>query len=251
MPIALIIHETPPKDNGDKSMIKYFGTPITPANVFKKYLQSKSVLIPYPDSRDYKRAVNYCRSIMIDNGAFTYYRKQITPDWDKYYEFVNNCNRANYFIIPDVIDGTEKENDLLLEQCQIKDSRCLPVFHIHESIKRLKRLMNDFEYICFGSSGEYWQVGSTKWHYRMDQLMDIVCNDNREPIIKIHMLRCLNPAIFTLYPFHSGDSTSLAQNHSKIGIEKMLNYLECFNSPKKYIPYENKRYFQKSFLGML
>ena len=48
------------------------------------------------------------------------------------------------------------------------------------------------------------------------------------------MLRCLDPRIFTRFPFYSGDSTALAQNHSRDGWRSIVNRIEKYNSPEKY-----------------
>ncbi len=77
--------------------------------------------------------------------------------------------------------------------------------------------------------------------------MRVICNKDGFPMVKIHMLRCLNPKIFTKLPFFSGDSTNLAQNHSlyntikgnrkeKIepsndGWKIVMRWIEKYNSP--------------------
>ena len=68
----------------------------------------------------------------------------------------------------------------------------------------------------------------------MNEVMKKVCDKDGYPKVKIHMLRCLNPDIFLLYPFYSGDSTGLAQNHSRDGWRKIVANIEKYNSPEKY-----------------
>jgi len=68
------------------------------------------------------------------------------------------------------------------------------------------------------------------------------------PLVKIHGLRMLNPAIFTKFPFASADSTNIGRN---IGIDKswkgnympttkearamtMRSRIESFNSPARW-----------------
>ncbi len=229
-------------------MIKYHGTPITPKEVFNLSMLNKNVLIPYTEKRDFARAVKICNNILIDNGAFTVWRKKIKIDWNDYYKWIEEiyCD-ISYFFIPDVIDGTEEENNDLIKlfidkYLNIKE-KSIPVWHINESFDRLINIMKEFDYIAIGSAGEYRDLGTKEWHDRMNDTMKILCDDKGVPKVKIHMLRCLNPDIFLRYPFHSGDSTNLAQNHSIYNSSKgsndgwkiVLRNIERYDSPKKYI----------------
>lgn len=227
-------------------MIKYHGTPITPKEVFNSSMINRCCLIPFTERRDFERAVKICRRIIIDNGAFTIWRKGICIDWNDYYDWIDDIySDINNFFIPDVIDGSEEENNMLIEYYKKRyraDKKGIPVFHLNESLHRLVRLMEDFEYIAIGSSGKYNKLGTEKWHKRMNDVMAILCNIDGIPKVKIHMLRCLNPKIFTMYPFFSGDSTNLAQNHTIYNSEKgsndgwkiLLRNIEKYNSPVKY-----------------
>ncbi len=79
----------------------------------------------------------------------------------------------------------------------------------------------------------------------MNEAMKIVCDNTGKPKVKIHMLRCLNPKIFTQYPFYSGDSTNLARNHSRDGWHQILSRIEKYNSPKNY---KFKKYYETKCL---
>jgi hypothetical protein len=61
--------------------------------------------------------------------------------------------------MPDVIDGTEEENDRLSSWLFNHNRdvwrRCAPVWHMHESIDRLKYQCLARERVCIGSSGQY------------------------------------------------------------------------------------------------
>ena len=226
-------------------MIKYHGTPITPVSIFKDCMKNRNVLISWANQQDLKNAIGYCNKIMLDNGAFTLWTKNKIVDWEKYYTWVNrNYEKIAHYIIPDVIDGTEEENDSLIKDFFKKVrfgygyhhlyKKAIPVWHLNESLDRLQRLMECFNYIAFGSSGEYSQIGTEKWHKKMNEAMKIVCDNNGRPKIKIHMLRCLNPKVFTKYPFYSGDSTNLARNHHIRGHLNILKGIEKYNSPGFY-----------------
>lgn len=225
-------------------MIKFYGTPLSPIKIFEEALTGKNVLIPFPRRDDFNRAVKLCNKIMIDNGAFTFWTKKKAINWDDYYIWVDTVmDQIDYFIIPDVIDGTEEENDQLIanyfkrnfnNRSAINKQKAIPVWHVAESTDRLERLMDTFDYIAFGSSGEYQTLGTKEWHKRMDEVMGIVCDKRGRPKVKIHMLRCLNPKIFTKYPFYSGDSTNLARNHKRDGWQNIINRNHYQRSPRRY-----------------
>lgn len=223
-------------------MIKYHGTPITPNRIFDEALDSRNCLIPFPRREQFRRAVKTCDKIIIDNGAFTIWKKGINIDWNEYYEWIESVvDDIDYFFIPDVIDGSEEENDLLISNFFLKFinndkviNKAIPIWHVNESIKRIDRLIDSFDYIAIGSAGEYAELGTEKWHKRMNDVMSVICNSEGVPKVKTHMLRCLDPRIFTKYPFYSGDSTNLARNHSKRGWRNIINGIEKYNSPKTF-----------------
>ena len=230
-------------------MIKYHGTPITPFDVFNKYMKDRNVLIPFPDKRDFNRAKEYANRIIIDNGAFSVWKKGINIDWNDYYDWIETIiNDIDYFFIPDVINGTELENDELIKMFKDRYSsnsiilkKAIPVWHIDESLCRLSDLISNFSYIAFGSSGKYSTLGTKEWHSKVSEAMSVCCDKIGKPKVKIHMLRCLNKNIFKHYPFYSGDSTTFAQNHKKYYIKYkdteidgriyLLNSLHRHNSP--------------------
>lgn len=218
-------------------MIKYYGTPITPNRVFDEIFEhGRNCLIPFPNPQNLKRAIEKCNKIIVDNGAFTLWRKGGKIDWNEYYDWLHpQLKEIEFYFIPDVIDGTEEENDNLIADYFINGrEKGVPIWHINESFERLDRLINSFDYIAIGSAGEYSELGTRKWHKRMNEAMKVLCNKDGYPKVKIHMLRCLNPDIFIHYPFYSGDSTGLAQNHSRDGWRNIVNRIEKYNSPKKY-----------------
>ena len=214
-------------------MVKFHGTPLTPKNVFVDALSGRNCLIPFPRPDNAELAFANCDKIILDNGAFSVWRQGIKINWDDYYQWVEMHQHREFYFIPDIIDGSEEENDALLADNPFSDG--VPIWHVSETLNRLERLCADYELIAFGSSGEYAQLGTTKWHDKMDEAMHIVCDSDGFPKRKIHMLRCLNPKIFTRYPFYSGDSTNLARNHSRDGWKNILWRIEKYDSPNKYI----------------
>jgi len=217
-------------------MIKYYGTPITPNIVFDEVMIGRSCLIPFPNPQNLHRAIKLCDKVIVDNGAFTIWRKGGEPHWNKYYDWMQPFkHNIEFFFITDVIDRTEEENDSLIsDYFKRKETRGVPIWHINESFERLERLMDVFDYIAIGSAGEFSQLRTQKWFNQMDKAMRVICDKDGYPKVKIHMLRCLNPDLFLRFPFYSGDSTGLAQNHSRDGWKKIVDGIEKYDSPKKY-----------------
>jgi hypothetical protein len=123
---------------------------------------------------------------------------------------------VDWAIIPDVIDGDEEANAKLIAKWHEwfhQDAKPfgVPVWHMHESDTKLKYLALAYKRIAIGSSAEFSQVGSYEWHERMTWAMKLICEDG-QPKTKIHMLRGLDPEVFTQYPFSSADSTNAGRN---------------------------------------
>lgn len=87
-----------------------------------------------------------------------------------------------------------------------------PVWHLHESLERLRRLANGYERVCFGSSGGYSTIGTDRWKRRISDAFDAVADD-RGRVPWIHMLRGMNLS-GRQYPFASVDSANAARNHA-------------------------------------
>lgn len=158
---------------------------------------------------------------MLDNGAFSHWRKGGQVDVARYAEWVTEWHRHpayDFCLIPDSVDGGEAENDdLLREWTDNGMTRGVPVYHLHESLDRLERLMADYPRIALGSSGEYSSPGAYRWWERMAEVMAVVCDKHGRPLVRLHGLRMLSPTIFAHVPLASADSTNVARN---IGIDK-------------------------------
>lgn len=201
-------------------MIHYHGLPITPATAAEVACRAGHAFVSYAHPQQIGIAVAGCQSFAIDNGAFSAWRKgDPITDWSGFYEFAAKAKKqpaCDFAVIPDVIDGSEADNDALLAEWPLARWFGSPVWHLHESLERLERLASDWPRVCFGSSGDYAQVGTPSWWRRMHQAMRVVCDDAGRPLCRLHGLRMLNPEVFTRFPFASADSTNIGQN---IGID--------------------------------
>lgn len=202
-------------------MIHYHGLPITPDTVAVRAISGGHAFVSfvYPDQLGI--AVDCAQTFAVDNGAFSAWKKGEKLSWPRYYEWVAEVHRYPTFdfaVIPDVIDGSEEENDALLEAWPWQDDKHIgaPVWHLHESMDRLLKLAIKYPRICLGSSGEFSTIGNLAWFNRMYQVMNHITTKDGLPLCKIHGLRMLDIEIYSKFPFSSADSTNIARN---VGID--------------------------------
>ena len=210
-------------------MIHYHGMPITPATAAAKAVEAGHAFVSYAHPDQLSIAVEVCQSFAVDNGAFSAWKRgNPVKDWSGFYDWAARCKRipsCDFAVVPDVIDGTEADNDALLAEWPLPKWFGAPVWHMHESLDRLERMASAWSRVCLGSSGEYAQVGTGNWWARISKAMRVLCDDEGRPMVKLHGLRMLNTEIFSKLPFSSADSTNIGRN---IGIDvhwKTGNYL--------------------------
>jgi hypothetical protein len=200
-------------------VIHYHGLPITPNLAAIEAVSGGHAFVSFLRPDQLALALDYASSIAVDNGAFSAWKSgNPITDWEPFYQWVAELHRYPVFdfaVIPDVIDGSEADNDALLAEWPWRERAPhvgAPVWHLHESLERLERLVLNWPRVCLGSSGEFAKVGTPAWWNRMAQVMDVVCDRAGRPVCKLHGLRMLNPDVFTRFPFSSADSTNIAQN---------------------------------------
>ncbi len=235
-------------------MIPYHGWPITPEEASIPVAQGGHAFVSYAHRQGFGTVVELCQSFALDNGAFPAWRKgEPIRDWSPFYEWADECRRipsCDFAVIPDVIDGSEADNDALVDAWPLPQWFGAPVWHLHESFERLARLVRDWPRVCIGSSGAYSVVGSPTWFDRMFVAMMVVCDEQGRPRAKLHGLRMLNPKVFTRFPFASADSTNIARNVgidsrwkgtyppiSRVSRAKVLrDRIEYFTAPRVWRP---------------
>lgn len=215
---------------GDPLTMHYHGTPITPLAALYE-LAGRCFCVSYARPEQVRYAHELGQSVMLDNGAFTFWRKGGVPDWPGYYAWCERWleHQTTWAVIPDVIDGGEEENDRLIAEWP-HGRRGAPVWHMHESIERLVRLAGEWPLVCIGSSGDYAVLETPRWHHRMEHAFNALCPDGL-PTTRLHMLRGMAQAGGP-YPFFSVDSTDIAQNHNREqntprGMAERWDSLQC------------------------
>ena len=157
------------------------------------------------------------QSFALDNGAYSAWRQGKKHDFAGFVEFAAKWIKhpaCDFVVIPDEIDGTEKDNDRLEANFlhEFPERYAAPVWHLHESLPRLERLAERFHTVCLGSSGKFATPNTTSWWARIDEAMRTICDGDGRPSVKLHGLRMLDPRIFSRLPLHSADSTNAERN---------------------------------------
>lgn len=202
-------------------MIHYHGGPITPETAAAAVYVGGHAFPSFEAPVQIELVAEACQSFAVDNGAYAAWRAQRpVTDWSGFYEWFERLSRypnCDFAVIPDTIDGTEQDNDALIAEWPFPRTLGAPVWHMHESLGKLARLVMEWPRVCLGSSGEFATVGSSAWWGRMAQAMTVACDFEGRPYSRLHGLRMLNSKVFTRLPLASADSTNIARN---IGIDK-------------------------------
>jgi len=210
--------------------IHYHGTPITPREVLLS-LTGNHFCVSYAAPNDIRACHEIGQSVMLDNGAFSFWRSGRAVNWRGYYAWTEEwlAYATSWACIPDIIGGGPEDNDELLAAWPHGTVQGVPVWHLDEPIPRLLHLCENYSKVCFGSSAQYATVGSPSWHMRTSTAFNrIVQTFGRVPYI--HMLRGMALSGGP-YPFASVDSTDVARNHNRTtrrrnasGVDRLIHF---------------------------
>lgn len=212
-------------------MIHYHGTPMNPMQDFVKSFGGKHAMVSYEHPEQLEVAAEICQSVVLDNGAFSAWKQGKTYDFAGYADWAAKWVKhpaVDWCVIPDVIDGSEADNDELLSAWTLPPAVSVPVWHLHESLDRLERLLA-YPRLALGSSGQYASIGNDRWWKRMAEAMRVICDDDGLPRTKLHGLRMLDPGVFSKLPFASADSCNVARN---VGIDQ--KWKGPYTPPSRY-----------------
>ena len=200
--------------------IHYHGTPIwgNKSEVLRISVRGAGAFVSFARPDQIDKCFEFADSVAIDNGAFSAWKRGLKIDWTSFYQWLGTkafSDKCAFFIAPDIIDGSEEDNDLLLSMVpsMFKD-KVVPAWHMHESIDRLIMLCDRYEKVAFGSSGEFAAIRTSKWHSRMVEAFSEIYI-KRGFKTKVHGLRMLDGRVLGMYPLHTADSTNLACNVPK------------------------------------
>src|SRR5581483_10759146 len=98
-------------------------------------LAGRNFCVSFADTRDIEACHRIGQSVMLDNGAYSFWTSERAPDWDEYMTWAEGWldYPTTWAVIPDAIDGGEDENDaLLVKWFQRGLPKGAPVWHLHE-----------------------------------------------------------------------------------------------------------------------
>ncbi len=201
-------------------MIRYHGGPITPERAAIEAWRDGHAMMSFANPEQDALAFEKAASVALDNGAWPIFAAgNGRIDIPAYLAWVKKwCLHPafDWCLIPDIIDGNEEENNRLIEQWPLDNSMSVPVWHMHENLENLEWLCDDFQRVAIGSSGEFVSIGTPRWWTRISEAMEVACNSDGYPKTKLHGLRQMDPEVFSIVPYSSVDSTSVAR---AIGID--------------------------------
>jgi hypothetical protein len=215
-------------------LIHYHGTPLSPRSELFK-LAGKCFCVPFSDGRDAATCLSIGQSVMFDNGAFSAFTKGRAFDVAGYTAWVEQMiGHPHWAVAPDVIDGTVEQQQAMLEQWTIPPELSAPVWHLGLPLDYLLELADEWPRICFGSTAQYWQVGSDIWAKRVDHAFNELAKRHRH-LPHIHMLRGMALS-GDQWPFASVDSVNVARNFKdqQTCPERMARRLDAIQCPGRW-----------------
>ncbi|CAB5220014.1 hypothetical protein UFOVP239_30 [uncultured Caudovirales phage] len=226
-------------------MIHYHGTPITPKNALES-MKGEHFCISYFRPDNLKTCLKIGQSLMFDNGAFSCKTRDVPFDLDGFYGWVDPLlGHPHWAVVPDIIDGSVEDQKKMVKTWPYPKAFGMPVWHLALPIEYLIELCDDWGKVCFGSSGQFWQIGSPAWSSRMDEAFNALHKAFGARLPWVHGLRMLGQGS-SHWPLASADSTNVGVNHKR--------GLDCAGCMAKKIDAQNpavgwtEKYVQKSFL---
>jgi len=192
-------------------MIHYHGSPLSGSTDQQiEFYRGRHVLISWATFHSMHVPITeVCSSFCIDNGAYSFWDKNIPVQWQDFYNFLDKWihhPRFDFFLVPDVIGGTLKLNDDLIHICRYPEHG-VPIFHVGEPLGRLEKFLEKgFKRIAIGTTKGF-ELKSLNFWNEMRKIFDFICVRG-VPQAKVHGLRMLDPEIVREFPFSSGDSAT-------------------------------------------
>lgn len=215
-------------------MIHYHGTPLTPRFDLVK-MAGKHFCVSFADPRDAQWCIGHGQSVLFDSGAYSAFINRKPINWTGYHAWLEPLlAHPHWAIIPDVIGGSIEEQRGLVAAWPFDRQLGAPVWHMGLPIDYLLDLAGQWPRICFGSSDEFWQIGSAVWSRRADIAFNELERRGLRPWV--HMLRGLAMS-GDRWPFASADSANVARNFKDAGVcpERMARRIDAVQTPVRWV----------------
>lgn len=175
--------------------------------------------------------------LLLDSGAFSAWSRKEPIDVYKYIDYLKKHEDLLHgYVNLDVIVGklgvrrTFKELDEAarigyenLNTIKKAGLRPMPVYHQHESLNWLARMIEDGEqYIGLSSAKDLWAKQQREW---LDEMFSLLTDSKGRPLIRTHGFGITNPDLVKRYPWYTVDSTtwSLCAGYGQIIIPQYNN----------------------------
>ena len=192
-------------------MIHYHGTPITPQRQLLRMV-GRFFCVSYANPQNLPTCLQIGQGVMLDNGAFSAFTKGVPFNETGFYGWIEpHLAHPHWAVIPDVIGGSVEDQRSMVSRWPFSSNLGYPVWHLGLPIDYLLELADGWGRICFGSSAEYWQAGTSRWCGRMDEAFNALARRGTMPWV--HGLRMLGQT--QRWPLASADSTNVAQNFKR------------------------------------
>lgn len=218
--------------------VYYHGTPITPRTELLR-LAGKNFCVSFAWPSDIDVCLAIGQSVLMDNGAFSAFTKGKTVDERNLYGWLEpRLKHPHKAIVMDVINGDVEQQRSARKRWPFPKELSWSVWHLDKPLSYLQEIVNEDGAVCFGSAGEYWQIGTDKWVKRMDEAFTLLSKMRTMPWV--HGLRMSAQA--GNWPLASVDSTNVARNHSgsqkspSKDIVKMAHKIESVHQPRTWVP---------------
>lgn len=213
-------------------MLHYHGTPITPKSQLDR-MSGRLFCVSYAAPQDMATCLKIGQSVMFDNGAFSAKTRGFRFTADGFYRWVEpHLAHPHWAVIPDVIDGTIGQQREMIKTWPFRKELGVPVWHLGLEIDYMLELAECWGRVCFGSAGEYWQIGTQKWRGRMSEAFNALSRTFGKQLPWVHGLRMLGQASGP-WPLASADSTNVGRNY-KDGVvcaDCMARRIDSTNPP--------------------
>jgi hypothetical protein len=188
-----------------------------------------SFCVSFADPRQVEDAIRLVGEdgiVLLDNGAFTIWRKGSGRiDRVAFWKWANEIqarSRQAIAVVPDVIGGTEEENreeiELALGGLARFPARTMGIYHLNESLDQANYVADRFHYFGIGSSGDF-DVQTRRAAFRARVINLCQAARLRLPgqarAHHIHLMRGLGAATEVSGLISSADSTNVARNHCR------------------------------------
>lgn len=213
-------------------MLHYHGTPITPRAHLER-MAGRLFCVSFAAPQDLATCLRIGQGLMLDNGAFSAKTRGLPFDRAGFYAWAEpHLAQPHWGVVPDVIDGTVEQQREMVKSWPFRKALGIPVWHLGLPIEYLLELADDWGRVCFGSAGQYWQIGTPAWCGRMDEAFNALTRTFGAQLPWVHGLRMLGQAAGP-WPLASADSTNVGRNFKDgtVCAECMAQRIDSINPP--------------------